>query len=98
VEEEKNNKLQGGDWMKPLKVGCGKPTGSKVGKPQKEETAMKETEKNKGVTMTAIKVGDKAPDFEAPAYQGGNFGQIKLSDYLGKWVVLCFYPGDFTFV
>ena len=31
--------------MKPLKVGCGKPTGSKVGKPQKEETEMKETEK-----------------------------------------------------
>ncbi len=22
----------------------------------------------------------------------------KLSDYLGKWVALCFYPGDFTFV
>jgi alkyl hydroperoxide reductase subunit AhpC len=22
----------------------------------------------------------------------------RLSDYLGKWVVLCFYPGDFTFV
>lgn len=84
--------------MKPLKVGCGKPTGSKIGKPQKEETAMEESEKNRGGTMTAIKVGDKAPDFEAPAYQDGNFGQIKLSDYLGKWVVLCFYPGDFTFV
>ena len=39
-----------------------------------------------------------APDFEAPAYQGGVFGQVKLSDYQGKWVVLCFYPGDFTFV
>ncbi len=26
------------------------------------------------------------------------FVQMKLSDYLGKWVVLCFYPGDFTFV
>ena len=23
---------------------------------------------------------------------------VKLSDYIGKWVVLCFYPGDFTFV
>ena len=84
--------------MKPLKVGCGKPTGAKVGKPQKEETETKETDEKEVVTMAAVKVGDKAPDFEAPAYQDGNFGQIKLSDYLGKWVVLCFYPGDFTFV
>ena len=50
------------------------------------------------VAMSVAKVGAKAPDFEAPAYQGGGFGQVKLSDYLGKWVVLCFYPGDFTFV
>jgi peroxiredoxin (alkyl hydroperoxide reductase subunit C) len=84
--------------MKPLKVGCGKPTGAKVGTPQTERTETKETEKKEEVTMTSVKVGDKAPDFEAPAYQDGNFGQIKLSDYLGKWVVLCFYPGDFTFV
>ena len=48
--------------------------------------------------MALVSVGTKAPDFEAPAYQNGNFGQIKLSDYLGKWVVICFYPGDFTFV
>jgi peroxiredoxin (alkyl hydroperoxide reductase subunit C) len=30
--------------------------------------------------------------------QGEGFKNIKLSDYRGKWVVLCFYPGDFTFV
>ena len=45
-----------------------------------------------------IQVGKKAPDFAAPAYQQGKFISIKLSDYLGKWVLLCFYPGDFTFV
>ena len=45
-----------------------------------------------------IKVGKKAPDFAAPAYQQGKFGSVKLSEYLGKWVLLCFYPGDFTFV
>jgi alkyl hydroperoxide reductase subunit AhpC len=45
-----------------------------------------------------LKVGHKAPDFTAPAYHQGKFINIKLSDYLGKWVVLCFYPGDFTFV
>ena len=39
-----------------------------------------------------------APDFTAPAYHQGKFTQVKLSDQLGKWVVLCFYPGDFTFV
>lgn len=45
-----------------------------------------------------IKVGKKAPDFSAPAYLNGKFVNINLSEYLGKWVVLCFYPGDFTFV
>jgi hypothetical protein len=44
------------------------------------------------------KVGKPAPDFEAAAYLSGGFQNIKLSDYRGKWVVLCFYPGDFTFV
>jgi peroxiredoxin (alkyl hydroperoxide reductase subunit C) len=47
--------------------------------------------------MTA-RVGTKAPDFQAPAYFQGKFDSVKLSDYLGKWVLLCFYPGDFTFV
>ena len=28
----------------------------------------------------------------------GKFVEVKLSEYLGKWVLLCFYPGDFTFV
>jgi peroxiredoxin (alkyl hydroperoxide reductase subunit C) len=45
-----------------------------------------------------IQVGKKAPDFSAPGYQKGGFINVKLSDYLGKWVLLCFYPGDFTFV
>ena len=47
--------------------------------------------------MTA-QVGKPAPDFEASAFIDGGFKNIKLSDYKGKWVVLCFYPGDFTFV
>jgi peroxiredoxin (alkyl hydroperoxide reductase subunit C) len=45
-----------------------------------------------------IKVGKKAPDFSAPAYHQGKFVSVRLSEYLGKWVLLCFYPGDFTFV
>ena len=47
--------------------------------------------------MTA-RVGQKAPDFQAPAYHKGSFTSIKLSDHSGKWILLCFYPGDFTFV
>jgi hypothetical protein len=44
------------------------------------------------------KVGKPAPDFEAAAFVNGGFQNIKLSNYHGQWVVLCFYPGDFTFV
>ena len=49
------------------------------------------------MTMIA-QVGKPAPDFEASAFIDGGFKNIKLSDYKGKWVALCFYPGDFTFV
>jgi len=45
-----------------------------------------------------VTVGKEAPDFEASAYFEGGFKNIKLSDFRGKWVFLCFYPGDFTFV
>jgi len=83
-------------------IGCGRPTGSVVGEnpPAKESTSPaqdKETSREEA-TMSKIMVGRKAPDFTAPAYHKGEFTQIKLSDYLGQWVVLCFYPGDFTFV
>jgi alkyl hydroperoxide reductase subunit AhpC len=47
---------------------------------------------------TMIQVRKPAPDFVAPAYHKGEFTSVKLSEYLGKWVVLCLYPGDFTFV
>ena len=49
-------------------------------------------------TMPVVRVGHPAPDFEASALVGGSFKNVKLSDHKGKWVVLCFYPGDFTFV
>lgn len=43
-------------------------------------------------------VTSPAPDFTAEAVIGSEFKEIKLSDYKGKWVVLFFYPLDFTFV
>jgi len=84
--------------MKELKIGCGKPTGAVVGKAEEVQRTMEKAEMGKEGTMATVRVGGKAPDFEAPAYHEGKFGQIKLSDYLGKWMILCFYPGDFTFV
>jgi peroxiredoxin (alkyl hydroperoxide reductase subunit C) len=77
-------------------VGCARPTGGPVGEPVEE----KAEEKSKPVVKEAsmIHVGEKVPDFVAPGYQQGKFINVKLSDYLGKWVLLCFYPGDFTFV
>lgn len=50
------------------------------------------------VSFMRAAVGKPAPDFEATAFVGPGFKNIKLSDYSGKWVALCFYPGDFTFV
>ncbi len=47
---------------------------------------------------STVKIGHHARDFEAPAYMDGKFGTVKLSDYRGKWVLLFFYVGDFTFV
>ena len=47
----------------------------------------------------ATLVSKPAPDFEAQAVMpDGSFKQIKLSDFKGKYVVLFFYPLDFTFV
>ena len=43
-------------------------------------------------------VGQKAPDFEVDAVVGGEFKPVRLSDYKGKYVVLFFYPLDYTFV
>jgi len=77
-------------------VGCARPTGGPVGEPS--ETPQPETPLPAKEVRMAIQVGKKAPDFVAPAYSKGKFTSVKLSDLLGKWVVLCFYPGDFTFV
>jgi peroxiredoxin (alkyl hydroperoxide reductase subunit C) len=78
-------------------AGCARPTGGPVGEPVGNNDA----EQGKTIVerkRTMIKVGQKAPDFSAPAFHDGKFTSVTLSDYLGKWVVLCFYPGDFTFV
>jgi peroxiredoxin (alkyl hydroperoxide reductase subunit C) len=45
-----------------------------------------------------LQVGKPAPDFATEAYVNGKFKPVSLKDYRGKWVVLFFYPLDFTFV
>jgi peroxiredoxin (alkyl hydroperoxide reductase subunit C) len=45
-----------------------------------------------------IQVGQPAPDFTTEAYVDGKFQKVSLKDFRGKWVVLFFYPLDFTFV
>ncbi|HAZ64226.1 MAG TPA: thioredoxin peroxidase [Armatimonadetes bacterium] len=48
--------------------------------------------------QVSTQVGKPAPDFTCQALVGGEFKEISLSDYRGKWVLLYFYPLDFTFV
>lgn len=77
-------------------TGCARPTGTIVGaQPAPEPGSHPPVQKENPMTA---RVGQKAPDFQAPSYHRGKFTTIKLSEYLGKWVLLCFYPGDFTFV
>ena len=45
-----------------------------------------------------LKVGTLAPDFKANSYVAGEFKEVSLKDFKGKWVCLFFYPLDFTFV
>ena len=45
-----------------------------------------------------MKVGDKVPDLDFDVYQDDEIKRVNLSDYRGRWLVLAFYPADFTFV
>jgi len=45
-----------------------------------------------------VQIGEKAPDFALEGVLDREFVEVKLGDYVGDWVVLFFYPLDFTFV
>lgn len=49
-------------------------------------------------TEGCLRVGQEAPEFTATAVFDQEFKTVKLSDYRGQYVVLFFYPLDFTFV
>jgi len=82
--------------MVAKKESCVKPTQGTI-LPVTEGQSPQPVQKKEESKMLA-KVGKPAPDFEATAYLNGGFKNVKLSDYKGKWIVICFYPGDFTFV
>ncbi len=44
------------------------------------------------------RINDPAPDFKAEAYHRDQVTTVSLKDFRGKWVILFFYPADFTFV
>ncbi len=75
--------------------------GSCGGDQNKSEKVTSVTEE---VTINGLQVqpiplpGQQAIDFQLPAVVGNQIKNIKLSDYAGKWRVLCFFPAAFTFV
>jgi peroxiredoxin (alkyl hydroperoxide reductase subunit C) len=82
--------------MVEAKEGCVKPAGGPL--LATNATAVTRAARSEEVMTVTARVGHEAIDFEATAFVGGGFANVKLSDYRGKWIVLCFYPGDFTFV
>ena len=81
------------------KLSCVSPAkGPAMVEPIETMVAKANQPETKEVDKMLAKVGKQAPDFEANAFINGTFSNVKLSDYKGKWVSLCFYPGDFTFV
>lgn len=48
--------------------------------------------------MQMVKVGHPVPDIEFEVYQNEEIKKLRFGDYKGKWVILFFYPADFTFV
>jgi hypothetical protein len=79
-------------------AGCARTTGAVVGEQPAAAPPSDSPHPQKETPLMTARVGQKAPDFQAPAYYKGAFTNVKLSEHLGKWVLLCFYPGDFTFV
>ena len=76
--------------------GCVQPAGGPV--VPKTDAGSRQLDDTREEAAMHVSVGKEAPDFEAGAFHEGGFKNIKLSDFRGKWVFLCFYPGDFTFV
>jgi hypothetical protein len=84
--------------MAEMDTSCVQPAKGPILTPEQDDSKPEQSQTKKEEFKMIAQVGKPAPDFEANAFADGGFKNIKLSDYKGKWVVLCFYPGDFTFV
>jgi peroxiredoxin (alkyl hydroperoxide reductase subunit C) len=83
--------------MPEAATGCATPSKGPI-RPKETQEKPLDTETKKEVSMEVARVGKPAPDFELTAFHEGGFKPVRLSDHKGKWIVICFYPGDFTFV
>jgi hypothetical protein len=85
--------------MPELEEGCVKPARGPLLPASESAVSGTGSMPPQEVNRVLARVGKEAIDFEANAFiEGIGFKPVKLSDYKGKWIVLCFYPGDFTFV
>lgn len=80
---------------KEKKLDCSRKTTTSK---NEEEQIVEKENIIKGEKQKMIQVGKPAPNFTAQAFYKGDFTEVSLEDYKGQWVLLCFYPGDFTFV
>ena len=78
-------------------VSCTQPARGPLAAPA-DAPVTESAEPVKEVPRMLARVGKPAPDFEAMAYHQGGFKLVTLSELKGHWALLCFYPGDFTFV
>jgi len=85
--------------MPEPKDGCVKPAKGPLLPAAEPGSQTGGTTSSQEVSKMLARVGGEAIDFEANGFvEGKGFQPVKLSDHKGKWIVLCFYPGDFTFV
>jgi peroxiredoxin (alkyl hydroperoxide reductase subunit C) len=91
--------IDGGDRMAQMKDGCVKPARGPIPVMEAPGTEGSKASAPQEARARVARVGYEAPDFEANAFVGeAGFKTIRLSESKGRWIVLCFYPGDFTFV
>ena len=78
--------------------GCVQPSEGPIGVSDTDDSEFSTKESKPEEQKMIARVGKPAPDFEATAYVDGAFKNVRLSEFKGQWISLCFYPGDFTFV
>jgi len=82
--------------------GCGESMDGGCCQEEKSEGCCKDDEggcgKDEMYSISGAKVASPAPKFSGEAYVDGQITNISSKDYTGKWIVLFFYPLDFTFV